>query len=513
MRAARASTHLGEVGRPQRRRREDGPVRGNPCGPPASDALSIARSPSNGLVNSITLGSVTESFGYNDYGELASQTSTFGATPLLTLTYDTPAFGRDALGRLTRKTETIAGVTTTFDYAYNALGRLTDVAKNGILEEHFEYDSNGNRTLAINATLGTSHTGTYDDQDRLLSYGPSAFTYTPNGELATRTQTSSGQTWTYTYDALGNLLTVAIPGGPTITYLVDGQNRRVGKRVAGTLVKQWLYKDGLRPVAELNGSGAVVTRFVYGSDRNVPDYVVRGGNTYRVLADQLGSPRMAVNVANQSDVPFRADYSSFGVHTMLEGAADWIPFGFAGGMYDADTGLVRFGARDYEPTLGRWVSKDPSQFGGDGPNLYEYALSDPANYADHTGRTAIPLSPPIRLPPGFLPGAGVIAGAIGVGAIASHNADAAKDIACKIGDLPNGSLPLPRIADNDNGIPPAVPVPIPKHGDPNGKCTEGLKDCFMSRISNEICQSCNDRCRAEGGSRWPSHDWNLNECR
>ncbi len=115
------------------------------------------------------------------------------------------------------------------------------------------------------------------------------------------------------------------------------------------LTKQWLYKDGLRPVAELDGSGAVVARYVYGSDRNVPDYVVRGGNTYRVLADQLGSPRMAVNVANSSDVPFRADYSSFGVQTMLSGAADWMPFGFAGGMFDADTGLVRFGAGTMTP--------------------------------------------------------------------------------------------------------------------------------------------------------------------
>ncbi len=29
------------------------------------------------------------------------------------------------------------------------------------------------------------------------------------------------------------------------------------------------------------------------------------------------------------------------------------PFGFAGGLYDRDTGLVRFGARDYDPETGR----------------------------------------------------------------------------------------------------------------------------------------------------------------
>jgi RHS repeat-associated protein len=360
------------------------------CAPPASDALNIARSPSNGRINTITLGSVSESYGYNDYGELASQTSTFSATPLIALTYDSATFPRDALGRIKRKTETVAGITTNFDYTYDDLGRLTDVHRNGLLDEHFEYDPNGNRTLGFNATVGTTHTSTYDDQDRMLSYGPSTYTYTPNGELATRT--TGGQTTTYTYDALGNLLSVALPGGTTIAYLVDGQNRRVGKRVNGTLVKQWLYKDDLRPVAELNGTGAVVARFAYAAERNVPDFIIRGGNTYRVLADQLGSPRMAVNVANSSDVPFRAEYSSFGVQTMVSGTADWMPFGFAGGMYDADTGLVRFGARDYDALLARWTAKDPIRFDGGDSNLFGYVLADPVNFLDPGGTGPIQIA-------------------------------------------------------------------------------------------------------------------------
>ena len=295
------------------------------------------------------------------------------------------SFPRDALGRITRKSETVSGTTTQLEYTYDDQGRLTDVFRNGLSHEHFAYDDAGNRTLGYNAAAGTTHVGTYDDQDRLRTYGPWTYTYTPNGELLTKS--GAGQSWTYGYDALGNLLSVSLPGGTTITYLVDGQNRRVGKRVNGTLVKQWLYKDGLRPVAELNGSGALVARFVYASDRNTPDFIVRGGNRYRVLTDQLGSPRMAVNVTNSSDVPFRAEYSAFGVQTMLSGtAADWMPFGFAGGMSDPETGLVRFGARDYDPMVGRWTSKDPIRFRGDGPNLYAYALGDPVNNIDSTGR-------------------------------------------------------------------------------------------------------------------------------
>jgi uncharacterized protein RhaS with RHS repeats len=46
---------------------------------------------------------------------------------------------------------------------------------------------------------------------------------------------------------------------------------------------------------------------------------------------------------------------------------------------------VRFGARDYDPQLGRWVSKDPILLDGDGPNLYAYVLNDPVNQIDSSG--------------------------------------------------------------------------------------------------------------------------------
>jgi len=112
------------------------------------------------------------------------------------------------------------------------------------------------------------------------------YTYTANGELETKTNRDTGEAWLYQYDALGNLLTVGLPNGDLIDYLVDGMGRRVGKKKNGVLLKQWLYRDALKPVAELDGSGNLVSEFVYGSKSNVPDYVVRGGATYRVISDQ-----------------------------------------------------------------------------------------------------------------------------------------------------------------------------------------------------------------------------------
>jgi RHS repeat-associated protein len=61
------------------------------------------------------------------------------------------------------------------------------------------------------------------------------------------------------------------------------------------------------------------------------------------------------------------------------------PFGYAGGLYDRDLTLVRFGARDYDPETGRWTSKDGAGLRG-GLNLYRYANAEPVNYVDSTGQ-------------------------------------------------------------------------------------------------------------------------------
>ena len=57
-----------------------------------------------------------------------------------------------------------------------------------------------------------------------------------------------------------------------------------------------------------------------------------------------------------------------------------VPFGFAGGLHDRDTGLVRFGHRDYDPDVGRWTAKDPIRFDGGDTDLYGYVFNNPVNF-------------------------------------------------------------------------------------------------------------------------------------
>jgi RHS repeat-associated protein len=59
--------------------------------------------------------------------------------------------------------------------------------------------------------------------------------------------------------------------------------------------------------------------------------------------------------------------------------------GFAGGHYDPDTGLVRFGARDYDPYTGRWTARDPILFASGHANLYGYVGNDPVGRVDPFG--------------------------------------------------------------------------------------------------------------------------------
>jgi len=175
---------------------------------------------------------------------------------------------------------------------------------------------------------GDAQIATYDEQDRLLSYQGATYGHTANGER--QSKIVSGVTTTYEYDELGNLLKVTLPGNVVIDYVIAGQNRRIDKKVNGALTQGFLYQDQLNPVAELDGSGNVTARFVYADKANVPAYMIKGGDTYRIISDHLGSPRLVVDV-DTGDVAQRLEYDVWGNITE-DTNPGFQPFGFAGGI-------------------------------------------------------------------------------------------------------------------------------------------------------------------------------------
>ena len=148
-----------------------------------------------------------------------------------------------------------------------------------------------------------------------------------------------------------------------------GRLRRAGQRI-----------NVLRPRFPLS--------FVYATRANIPDYIVKKSGssqiTYRVIADHLGTPRLLVNVASGA-VAHRLDLDEWGNVTSENGDTTLHPFGFAGGVWDRETALVRFGARDYDAETGRWTARDPIGLAAGDTNLYAYAGNNPLNLRDPNG--------------------------------------------------------------------------------------------------------------------------------
>ncbi|MBK6423671.1 MAG: hypothetical protein IPI38_19055 [Gemmatimonadetes bacterium] len=104
---------------------------------------------------------------------------------------------------------------------------------------------------------------------------------------------------------------------------------------------------------------------------------------YRLVTDHLGSVRAVVDTAIGAVVQW-ASYDAWG-NVLADSGAGFQPFGFAGGLTDGATGLVRFGVRDCDPTIGRWTAKDPVGFAGGYGSLYSYVGSSPVGRTDITG--------------------------------------------------------------------------------------------------------------------------------
>lgn len=161
--------------------------------------------------------------------------------------------------------------------------------------------------------------------------------------------------------------------------------QRIAKKVDGKVTEVYLRGSLTQLLAIYGVSGALVTRFEYAVGRT-PVAMTTGGQTYYLVYDQVGSLRAVVDPSGM--IVREITYDSFGNILSETGSAPSVPFGFAGGLHDRDTGLVRFGFRDYDPEVGRWTAKDRNGFTG-GTNLYAYVYNEPIGFIDPTGLRAL----------------------------------------------------------------------------------------------------------------------------
>lgn len=320
--------------------------------------------------------------GFNGYGEVSGEDYTINSQGLTTWNLT-----RDHNGRITNKTETVDGTTSDYIYTYDPMGRLLTVTKDSTLIEEYDYDANGTRIYEMNTLRGIpSRSFSYDNGDHLLSVGSDSYSYNVsysynlNGYLTAKTD-GSGVT-TYDYSSRGELLSVTLPDTTVIEYLHDPLGRRIAKKVNGSTVEKYLWQGLTRLLAVYDGSDNLVMRFEY-ADGRMPVAMTKGGSTYYLTYDQVGSLRIVAD--DYGIVVKRINYDTFGNIIDDTDPAFEMPFGFAGGLHDRDTELVRFGYRDYDPDVGRWTAKDPILFAAGDTDLYGYVLNNPVNLIDPVG--------------------------------------------------------------------------------------------------------------------------------
>ncbi len=202
----------------------------------------------------------------------------------------------------------------------------------------------------------------------------------------------------YVYSSRGELLKVTLPDGRLIEYVHDPLGRRIAKKVNGVITEKYLWQGLTRLLAVYDGDSNLIMRFEY-ADARMPVAMTSGGTTYYLAYDQAGTLKAVADASGT--VLLKRQYDSFGNILNEENSLPFeVPFGFAGGLYDKDTKLVRFGYRDYDPETGRWTAKDPILFAGGDTDLYGYCLNDPVNWVDPDGLAKLTITRPEQHPGG-----------------------------------------------------------------------------------------------------------------
>jgi RHS repeat-associated protein len=248
----------------------------------------------------------------------------------------------DAAGN--RLSETVNGVTTT--YASNNLNQYTSATMNGATTT-YQYDADGNLIAQTDSTGTTSYT--FNDLNLLTAI---------NGPATTAS---------YSFDPLGNRRSQTV-NGVTSNFLVDPSG-------LGSLV------------AAFDGGGNLQVHYTYGL--GLTSQVDAAGNAayyeFNVTGSTTGITNSSGQYANQYE------YLPFG-ETVAATQSLSNPFAYVGqlGVSADGSGLLNMRARSYDPTVGRFLSRDPLGLSGGNANVQAYAFNDPILNVDPTGLNSGP---------------------------------------------------------------------------------------------------------------------------
>lgn len=283
-----------------------------------------------------------------------------------------------------------------FSYSYNADGTISR-CDSWQGTDNYGYDANG-RLTSWSPSWATPQSYTYDAAGNLLTMGGRTFTYNSANEI-----TNPG----FTYDENGNMTS---DGNFKYTYNALNQLVQVNKVSDGSLVATYTYNhDGLRrSKTAYAGYNPGTTNYNWDAFGNLikesrPDgtyyYYYASGKLISYIYDNkqyLVHDNLRGEIVSTS---YTDDYGNSYSHDRWDEYDPWgntisppydsISFRFAGYYYDDETGLYYLKSRYYNPSIGRFLTRDDHKYiQGTDPqtlNLYSYCGNDPVNRTDPTG--------------------------------------------------------------------------------------------------------------------------------
>ncbi len=229
--------------------------------------------------------------------------------------------------------------------------------------------------------------------------------------LGATCSTKTGQTYTSSYDAWGNVTSRNV-NGTTATLSYDGLDNLTMYNAGSNSQEQYVYDaSGNRILRRSTSSGTTMTVYAFGLEEHLYSgsgvlqsngntyYYSLGGmlvgestgtNTNMFLTDALGSVLETISAAaNTASVQGNQVYSPYGSSRYQQGTMGTAK-GFTGQYNDSVSGLDYYGSRYYDPVVGRFISADALDGNIAGMDPYAYVGGNPETFSDPSGQRYAP---------------------------------------------------------------------------------------------------------------------------
>ena len=293
-----------------------------------------------------------------------------------------------------------------YRYGYDALGRLSEIQKDGEIQTRYGYDAFGNRTWKEESGEQTSYQ--YNALNQMVSERQGEirkeYGYDKRGNLTAILENGAWKKQ-YVYGAMNRLEEAVDAAGKQARYQYNGLGHRVGKQ-EGVLPKEKLEKlDPQRRVGMEIGNSRQITYTLdltrqyynllerteesqsqrYFWDGNVAAYEENGERNY-YLQDELGSPLRIEDSAGTIKESY--GYGAFG-EDLYQNQGKMQPFGYTGYQRDSVSGTYYAQAREYLAESGRFAGQDLIVGFTEYPktlNRYNYCWNNSLIYVDYDGK-------------------------------------------------------------------------------------------------------------------------------